>query len=1035
MQEVSFRVVSVFADLVGTRGVPAERLTEGLPGATSIVARRRGRLDWETCCLLAERTVGLCGDWSSLEQAASDATAKGASYGPVRRVFGLCVGMQQLYWIADRWFGPSLFPHIRSELRMLPDGRIEQRLALPEPYRPCEAIFKISAVMLRAAPRLVGQPEALIDVEIKPRSAVITIKPPPSVTLWSGASRLWRVLSGTRDVLDELGSQQEQVTQSFAELRRANARISTQAEQLRTINRLGRELALHVDLPCLGRTVVMALQERAGLGAVALLVEDEPAHALRLLDAQGNREGSPTRILDLVTRERRVGCLHVWREPPVSDPNMPSLLDEMVPWIAIALHNALSFGELSRSRALLEERVKERTLELEHTARALELALEERERLDAERARFFANASHELRTPLTLLLPVLEELVAAPALAGDEREAVRRALRTSYRMARLVNDLLDLSKVEAHLLRLSPAPVDFAALLRQVLAPWQPDLAKRQVVLDTDLPVELVLALDAERIETVAWNLIGNAARHTPSHGRISVSVKELDEGVLWSVRNTGPCIPAAELERIFERFAQPSDSPMRRYGTSGLGLALVKEIVELHGGRVEAENQVDGVMFRVWLTRPDPAAVAEHPVAPFVASAEMARLFSPELTRTPSSPPAAAPEPLTRSTTADDNEKSTPVPAKGGRSPRRLLVVEDHDELRAELCRSLGRDYVMLEAADGVQGLELARRERPDLILSDVMMPELDGIGLVRALKADSDTRPIPIVLLTARSDLGTKLTGLAEGADDYVITPFHLSELRARVRGQLRLRDLTIELAQRERLATLGTVVAGVAHELRNPLNGILNTVLPLRELWTDGPSEVAQLLDLAILSARRAEELSQRLLLVARAGEGPKIRLDLLDTIGLAARMIRTPNGNGPRVELPPAEEPEPILVMGDVGALMQAWANLLDNAAKAAGPTGHVTVRMQSAADSVTVWVEDDGPGVAPEARERVFEPFFTTRVAGEGTGLGLPIVQRTVLDHGGTIELLPRQGQGACFRVTLPRVVVPRRRAPEPGQET
>jgi len=334
-----------------------------------------------------------------------------------------------------------------------------------------------------------------------------------------------------------------------------------------------------------------------------------------------------------------------------------------------------------------------------------------------------------------------------------------------------------------------------------------------------------------------------------------------------------------------------------------------------------------------------------------------------------------------------------------------------------------LGSEFDVLAAADGLEALRLCRAEHPDLVLSDVMMPGLDGLGLVRELKADATTSAIPVVLLTARSDLDTKLTGLGHGADDYVVKPFHLEELRARLRVQLRLRDLGVELAERERLALLGTLVAGVAHELRNPLNGILNTVLPARAMVADGSDELKTLLDLAAVSARRVEALSQRLLLMARAGEGPRTRVDVLETVRLAARMVQRPRGAGPTIEIRASVDPTPWTVLGEPGALMHVWVNLLDNACRATELAGRVIAKVEASAADVVVEVQDDGPGVPEVVAARIFEPFFTTRAAGEGTGLGLALAHKTVTGHGGSIELVPSRpgaGKGACFRVRLPR---------------
>jgi signal transduction histidine kinase len=346
------------------------------------------------------------------------------------------------------------------------------------------------------------------------------------------------------------------------------------------------------------------------------------------------------------------------------------------------------------------------------------------------------------------------------------------------------------------------------------------------------------------------------------------------------------------------------------------------------------------------------------------------------------------------------------------------LLIAEDNADLRRLLVRNLRDEYEILETANGLEALRLARKELPRIVLSDLMMPELDGFQLCKALKEAPETMGIPFILLTARADMEGKLTGLRAGADDYVIKPFHLEEVRARLRAQLRMASLAEAVSQRERLASLGVLVAGVAHEIRNPLNGIINSLQPLKEMLSDSSDAAGKLLDLALASAHRVDEISLQLLQQARPVDGYRSEVDLALNVSLAVRLLSHKTEAGPRLiaEIPTRAH---ISVMGEPGALNQVWVNLINNAIDAAGPTGEVTVRVGSAGDSAHVEVLDTGPGISPQIMKKIFDPFFTTKPAGMGTGLGLSLVRDTIKKHGGEITVHSSPGEGSRFRITLP----------------
>ncbi len=415
--------------------------------------------------------------------------------------------------------------------------------------------------------------------------------------------------------------------------------------------------------------------------------------------------------------------------------------------------------------------------------------------LDELKSRFFANITHEFRTPLTLLLGPLQRLQEDPARGDPALFAIMA--RNARRLGQLIDQLLDLSRLDARRLPLRWAQDDVVAYLRTLAASFRSLADSRAVTFTTVLPsAPLVSWFDGDLLEKVVGNLLSNAFKFTPDGGEVTLTVTVGSEAepvrvptaevepcaaraalartVTLAVANTGTFIPPQERERIFDRFLQLAGGTAA--GGSGIGLALVRELVEWQGGTVVvASDPTRGTRFTVTL----PAFLeAPVPVEATVAVAEV-----------PSSPYAAA-EILDAAPAGDAVDDATAAD-----EPRPLvLVVEDHPDLREYLERELQAEYRLLMAADGDQGLALALAEVPDLVLSDVMMPGKDGFELCGCLKADDLTSHVPVILLTARAEAESRLTGLRQGADVYLAKPFDPEELR------LQMANL---ISQRRRLA----------------------------------------------------------------------------------------------------------------------------------------------------------------------------------------------------------------------------------------
>lgn len=442
-------------------------------------------------------------------------------------------------------------------------------------------------------------------------------------------------------------------------------------------------------------------------------------------------------------------------------------------------------------------------------ARALAEAKNAAEAANQAKSEFLANVSHELRTPLTLVLAPLEQLLRTHSPSAETRVQLERAQRNALLLLNRVNDLLDFSKAEAGKFSVRWEAADLTELLPPLAEDAAAIAESRGSSLTCRVDPELSQVwLDRRHFDKIALNLLSNALKFTPAGGSIRVKALVLDEERFeFAVEDTGIGIPPDKLQLIFERFQQLDSSATRQYGGTGIGLALVKELAQLMNGEAGATSEPGrGSRFFVRLLRKrtqDAAAIAESASPSLPAEIEVA-LRRIRFREAGSEMQAAAGDEATRKHAA-----------------ARVLVVDDNPEMRAYLAELLHGEHQVLVAADGIQAWDLLQREPVDVVVSDVMMPELDGLGLTARIKASANLAHVPVILVTARGGAEASAAGLEGGADDYVAKPFSPQELRARVRAALRMREVQSQLRDKSREAGMATVTAGILHDLGNVLS----------------------------------------------------------------------------------------------------------------------------------------------------------------------------------------------------------------------
>jgi PAS domain S-box-containing protein len=423
--------------------------------------------------------------------------------------------------------------------------------------------------------------------------------------------------------------------------------------------------------------------------------------------------------------------------------------------------------------------------------------------IDRAKTTFFSNVSHEFRTPLTLMLGPLQDLLARSQthLSPTAKEQLELANRNGARLLRLVNTLLDFSRIEAGRVQAVYQATELSTFTAELVSVFRAATERAGLKLVVNCPPLIDLAyVDRDMWEKIVLNLISNAFKFT-FEGAITVTLKQIGHSAELHVQDTGVGIPATEIPNLFDRFHRVPNTRSRTHEGSGIGLALVHELVKLHGGsmRVEsAEGRGSTFIVSIPLGQDHLATSQVGGDRPLSSTATGAAPFVEEALRwLPDAEPGA-----TQPAISSDYElMAVPCPPasfdeSGDRS--RVLIADDNADMRLYLVRLLSERFDAIAVANGRDALEAARKQLPDLVLSDVMMPELDGFGLLRELRANPETRTIPIILLSARAGEESRVEGLDAGSDDYLVKPFSARELIARVQTHIQLARVRREAGQ---------------------------------------------------------------------------------------------------------------------------------------------------------------------------------------------------------------------------------------------
>jgi signal transduction histidine kinase len=793
------------------------------------------------------------------------------------------------------------------------------------------------------------------------------------------------------------------------------------------------------DAPFAAFYLLDATGRVAHLAGASGFADGEPPMMLRSLDV-GDPWLSERLSLARVVGERRIAVVGALDRPfehlpssdqgvapreavvlPLGSPDQPQIYGFAI--VGVSPHRVLdegyrSFFELAAAQVVTAIR-NAKAFEDERR-RAAALA-----EIDRAKTAFFSNVSHEFRTPLTLMLGPAEDALASPqgSLTGEDLRSVHR---NTLRLLKLVNTLLDFSRMEAGNTQATYAPTDLAALTLDLTQTFRLAIERAGLRFEVDcVPLPEPVHVDRNMWETIVLNLLSNAFKFT-FEGKVGVGLRPVGDRVELEVRDTGVGIPEGELPRLFKRFHRIEGTRSRTYEGSGIGLSLVDDLVKLHGGSIRVTSRPGhGTAFVVSI----PTGTAHLPADRLELSGDAraknvvpAEAYVSEALRWLPDDAEGAPATAVRAGTVGPTAIGTPEPEAG-----RVLVADDNADMRAYLARLLRERWTVEAVADGAQALSAARAHRPDVILTDVMMPNLDGFGLLRALRDDPRTAGISVIMLSARAGEESRVGGLEAGADDYLVKPFSARELMARVETHLKLAKARDDGEAARRKAETATrtkdeFLAMLGHELRNPLSPITTAIQLMRMRGNEGR-------ELAIIERQVSHlvRLVDDLLDVSRITSGKiELRKERLELGGAVLRGIEqaSPLLEQRRQVLQVDVPAEGLPVEADAARLAQIVSNLLTNASKYSDPGSSIELRAARAGKRVRLSVVDHGIGIAADMLGRIFDLFVQQPQALDrakgGLGLGLGIVRSLVHLHAGTVQARSRGlGTGSEFVVELP----------------
>lgn len=686
--------------------------------------------------------------------------------------------------------------------------------------------------------------------------------------------------------------------------------------------------------------------------------------------------------------------------------------------------------------------------------------------LDEMKSQFFANVSHEFRTPLTLILGPIQDILHGSLKLPDKVASILDIIQqNALRLLKLVNDLLDVTKLEEGKFDIRLEKVEANRVVGGLSNSMMHMAASKDIEIVMEIAQgDLFIGADIDAMEKIIMNLLNNSIKFTGNGGQITVltrkefydfvpegskeSVKK--ENVVIVIKDNGIGMDKESLPHIFDRFKQVDSSSTRKYQGTGLGLALVKELTELQGGKVKVDSDIgQGTSFE--LTFP----AFEESMLMKDTEEQIPAITQNEYDSPSRHSEAAAEDSITnihkmaakaRKVTHDDIDFEEMITPTFDKTAKTVLVADDEPDMRYYVTSILKEEgYNLVQAKNGRTALEMVEKYKPDLVVLDLMMPEIDGLTVCDRLKKDEETKAIKVIMLTARSDESSKLQALKNGVDDFLNKPFGSIEIKSRIANLLQNSDLQMQLHHKneslndaltnlketqsklvhsEKINAIGNLAAGLLHEVNNPLSYSMTAVqLVKMDPAVAGDEDLKDTVKDIEEGMGRIKHIVSDLRAFAYPEEADK---KIVFSVFKAVESVMRFTANECRDLEKIINIDEKLMAAGSQTHIVQVLINLVSNASKAVAKAGRdkgtLVIDAVEENGRIKISVTDNGTGMDEETVNSVFNPFFTTNDVGSGMGLGLSVSYTIIQNHGGTLAATSEFGKGSTFYFDIEKAV-------------
>jgi signal transduction histidine kinase/DNA-binding NarL/FixJ family response regulator len=783
-KEVSCRILTAFFFLLKKKGIELEKILDSIPYSKSYLLKRSERIEWSVFCKII----------SNMRNYFSPQDFEEAGVLHVKQGFypeGVIAGFiffssNKISRILNKQImriGKHMVSCINSRTEYPEKNKIRVVAFLDQGYEFLPEMFIEIKGTWNELGRLVGHKNFKIDLTWVPQGAAFNIS-------WEKEGFIFRVKRGIQWLFSmkkafmELSDSHQQLLEQYDILEESRNQLEKQTRQHKTVYDITRSIQQSQDIKKTLKAITDALVNNTGLSSARLRLFKDSEGTDFDLEAFSGISGATEGHLNnpIIINDEKIGELIFEPENGSDSAETDELIEFLLPVINISIHDLLVFRTLTDYKNNLERKVETRTSELQQARDQLSGTIHLLQDIQLAQNNFFTNISHEFRTPLTLILGLVKQITDK-----TEDYKIKEDLNIVYRNAKklliLVNQLLDISKIESGNMKLQTRPMNAIPYLKALVFSFVSYAERKKIrLIFNSADEEIIVHLDTEKIEKIITNVLSNAIKFTAKGGQVEVTVKLLssrrdltvaqisvpEEYLEISVKDSGIGIPPEKIQKIFNRFYQVDGSNRREREGTGIGLALTKELVELHKGSIRADSiEGEGTTFIICIPLLRNHLIPEEILGSDRIEEEAIDLLTEDIS------PA-----IIKSYRSDNYFID-----KEGK--KLLLIVEDNTDVRNYIKDNMKEEFRIIEAADGEAGLRKAFDHIPDLIISDLMMPKMDGIELCNKLKSDLRTSHIPLIMLTARATKQDKIEGFITGADDYILKPFETDVLKARVKN----------------------------------------------------------------------------------------------------------------------------------------------------------------------------------------------------------------------------------------------------------